>query len=91
MNLLMRNLLRKDFVRVEEEGNAKLLKFERQCLICLLMYEEYWRDAYSSKCCDQSASKYTKAKAITGTCSWIRPTKIQQTLDPRLDDQYLPL
>ena len=27
MNLLIRNFLRKDFVTVEEKGNAKLLKF----------------------------------------------------------------
>ena len=57
INLLMRNLLRKDFVRVEEEGNAKLLKLEKRCLSGLLMYEEYW-DAYPSKCFDQSAAKY---------------------------------
>ena len=41
MNLLMRNLLIQDFVRVEEEGNAKLLKLEKQCSSGLLMYEEY--------------------------------------------------
>ena len=41
MNLLMRNLLRNDFVRVEEDRNAKLLKLEKQCYSGLLMYEEY--------------------------------------------------
>ena len=37
----MRNLLRKDFVRVEEEGTAKLLKLEKQYSSGLLMHEEY--------------------------------------------------
>ena len=55
----MRNLLRKDFARVVEEGNAKLRKLEKQCSSGLLMYEEYRRDAYPSKCFDQSTSKYT--------------------------------
>ena len=41
INLLMRNLLKKDFVRVEKEGNAMLLKLEKQCSNGLLMYEEY--------------------------------------------------
>ena len=59
INLLMRNLLKKDFVRVEKEGNAMLLKLEKQCSNGLLMYEEYWKDAYPPKCFDQSATKYT--------------------------------
>ena len=37
----MANLLIKDFVRVEEEGNANLLKLEKQCSSGLLMYVEY--------------------------------------------------
>ena len=42
MNLVMgKDLLRKNFVRVEEEGNAKLRKLEKQCSVGLLMYEEY--------------------------------------------------
>ena len=49
MNLLMANLLIKDFVRVEEEGNANLLKLEKQCSSGLLMYVEYWRDAYNTR------------------------------------------
>ena len=54
----MRNLT-KDFVRVEEKGNAKLLKLKNQCSSGLLMYEKYWRDAYPSKFFDQSAREYT--------------------------------
>ena len=45
----MANLLIKDFVRVEEEGNANLLKLEKQCSSGLLMYVEYWRDAYNTR------------------------------------------
>ena len=42
MNLVMgKDLLRKNFVRVEEKGNAKLRKLEKQCSVGLLMYEEY--------------------------------------------------
>ena len=39
MNSLMRNLLRKDFTRVDEEGSAKFLKLEKQCSSGLLKYE----------------------------------------------------
>ena len=42
MNLVMgKDLCRKNFVRVEEEGNAKLRKLEKECSVGLLMYEEY--------------------------------------------------
>ena len=44
MYLLIRNLLRKDFVTVEEKGNAKLLNF---------------REAMFEWFINQSASKYT--------------------------------
>ena len=41
INLFMRDLLRKDFVRAEVEENAKLLKLEKQCSSGLFMCEGY--------------------------------------------------
>ena len=50
--------------RFRESGGGRKckapeVKLDKQCSSGLLMYEEYWRDAYPSKCFDQSASKYT--------------------------------
>ena len=71
---------------VDDEGNSKLLKLEKQYLSSLLMHEEYCiKETLTHKCFDQRVSKYAM-NATTRTCSWTEPTKIQQTLDPGLGE-----
>ena len=84
----MRDLLRKDFVRVEVEGNAKLLKLEKQCssglFMCEGIEETLTQQHLSIKVLP---SMRLMAKATNRTCSRTGTTKIQQTLDPGLDER----